>query len=105
MLELKSDVRINGLKPELLLGIMIVHSVFVQTGKHCTITSVTEGKHSWGSLHYAGYACDFRIKTLTEVEQGNVYRLCDKMLGADFDFVKEVTHFHLEYQPKESFNA
>lgn len=103
MLSLKDDVRIIGIRPELTLGIMIVHSVFQGLGILCVITSCTEGRHSRGSLHYAGAACDFRTRHLSVETRDKLYKLIKTNLGIDFDFVLEKDHFHMEYQPKVSY--
>lgn len=101
MIRLKKGVRINGLKPELLLGIMIVKSVFDKYGFDCVLTSVVDGKHSRGSFHYSGNGADFRTRHLSLDEQADIHTECVKALGADFDFIRETNHFHLESQPKD----
>ena len=103
MLKIKPGVRILGLKPELLLGIMIVERGYAIHGIKCVITSIVDGKHSRGSIHYAGYACDFRTRNIPAHMVDLVYKKLKEALGADFDFIYEQDHFHLEYQPKLSY--
>jgi hypothetical protein len=70
------------------------------------VTSVCDGRHKKGSLHYKGLAFDVRTWANGEGEQLGVddkeimakdYR---EVLGPDFDVVVESTHIHIEYQPK-----
>lgn len=100
-MELKAGVRILGLKPETLLGMRIVESVYEEFKKSLTITSVIEGKHSRGSLHYAGYAFDCRLPA-GMTDYTNFVTGLKNALGSDFDVVLEKDHIHVEFQPKEA---
>jgi hypothetical protein len=97
----KHGVSINGIKPELVLGIDIAHGYFNSMGiNEMVLTSIVDGKHSHGSLHYIGYAADIRIwaiesKGLAEFTEG----LAEE-LGSEFDVVLEKDHIHIEFQPK-----
>ncbi len=97
-MKLKPGVRLNGIKPEMLAGLMIAQSVFAD--REMVITSVTDGKHSRGSLHYAGMAVDLRRRHLGVKDAELVLAALKDALGADFDASLESTHFHIEYQPK-----
>ena len=103
MLIIKSGVRILGLTSETSLGIRVVESVFDKYGLDCVITSVTEGNHSRGSLHYLGSACDFRIRHIPGKLIQKILATIKKALGSDFDFILEKDHFHMEYQPKTAY--
>jgi hypothetical protein len=103
MLSLKSDVRSLGVKPEALLAILIAYSVYQRHGKNCVITSIVDGKHSRGSIHYAGYAFDLRTRHLTEEELGAIALDLQEALGQDYDVVIEPNHIHVEYQPKNPY--
>lgn len=105
MLSLKPGVRINGLKPEILLAIQIVHSVFVANKKNCVITSCVEGQHSRGSKHYSGNAIDVRTRHLLPTEREAIEADCRESLGAEYDVVFETTHLHIEYDPKTPIGA
>ncbi|MEQ8504574.1 MAG: hypothetical protein RIB80_04560 [Rhodospirillales bacterium] len=103
VLALKPGVRIHGIRPETHIGITICWSVFQSLGLDMTVTSVTEGKHSRGSLHYQGAAFDLRTRDMTfEQKHAAVQGLADA-LGDDFDVVVEKTHLHIEYQPKTPY--
>lgn len=106
ILQLAEGVRINGLSSEMLLGIQIVHGAFSELGaKYCIITSVSDGEHSVGSLHYTGNAVDFRTFNLGGQAREKLERDLRDALGMDFDVVMETNpeHLHIEYQPKKAY--
>lgn len=91
-MRIKPGVNINGLKPELVIGLIILDSM-IKGG--ITITCGVEGQHMKGSLHYAGMAADIRTPA------DSMLLLAREALGPQFDLVVEFDHWHLEYQPKE----
>jgi hypothetical protein len=105
-MRLKPGVKIAGLKPETVLGLLIVEAVFLRYGEECWLTAVVDGKHMLGSRHGNGYAADLRSKHLkTLALKINILNDLKEYLGADFDVVlenqgKENEHFHCEYDPK-----
>lgn len=90
-------------------GMMIaakVYAAFGITGERATITSVMDGEHRDGSIHYEGNAFD--VRTWFD-DAGNQLSIYDKQklaaalrfaLGDDWDVVIENTHIHCEYDPK-----
>mgnify|MGYP001097663456 CR=1 FL=1 len=102
MLTLKPDVRITGLRPEILLAIVIAERAYAEVGCELMLTSGIEGQHSVGSLHYAGSAVDLRT---LNVPTGKLQPLIEKIrvaVGPDFDVVLESNHLHIEFQPKKA---
>lgn len=97
-----NTVSIKGIKPELLLGLIIVDQVMQSQGQQAVVTSGSEEttKHGTTSLHYNGYAIDLRSRFFTHPNQ--IIKLCMKALGnnPDYEMIFEGNHFHLEYQPK-----
>ena len=57
------------------------------------VTSIREGTHSPGSLHYCGMAFDYD-------RQGRDIALDRAALGNGWDVVDESNHRHAEYDPK-----
>ncbi len=100
---LKSGVRAFGLRPELLLGIIVAQGVWAEHGKILTVTSCTDGKHKAGSLHYKGLAVDFRSNDVGEQEQANLLTALKSRLGSDWDVLLEGDHYHIEFDPKEPY--
>lgn len=62
-------------------------------GRDVFVTSIEEGIHSPGSLHYNGNAFDLR-PTRTDIQH------IKHLLGPDFDVVDEQNHYHIEFDPK-----
>lgn len=100
----KDGVRVQGLKPEALYGMMIADSVVRRiTGVEMTVTSVCEGTHMPTSLHYDGRAFDVRTLTFTPATVQNIVGDLKRALGPDFDVVLEGSpqpHIHVEFDPK-----
>jgi len=79
MLTLKPDVRIFGLRPEIVLAILVAERAYAEIGCELMLTSGVEGTHSAGSLHYAGSAADFRT---LNVAPDKLKPLVEKIRGA-----------------------
>jgi len=104
MLLIKPGVKFTDLTPQILLGVIVVASVYEGYGAKCTITSVNDGKHSDNSLHYKGRAADFRTKDFVGDKVALVTSL-KVALSENFDVVLEHVgakdeHIHVEYDPK-----
>ena len=105
-MKLKPGVRLFDIKPQIVLGMIVVNAVYQKFGVEFVVTSVNDGKHGDGSWHYKGCAFDCRTKqaALEGVEQ----RLRDEIkaaLGDDYDVVLESVgtdneQIHVEYDPK-----
>lgn len=106
MINLKDGVTVGGVKPEAVLAMMVVAGVYQNMGHKHTITSVTDGKHKTGSLHYSGFAFDNRTwaddsgTQLPDADKEKLAQAIRKALGSEFDVVVEKTHIHVEFDPK-----
>lgn len=100
-MRLAPDVRVYGLKTEILLAVMIAARLYDKKGEDFTITSVIEGKHMSGSLHYVGYAFDIRPPMMSNPIA--MQKDIRDALGDDYDVVFEETHIHIEFQPKKAY--
>lgn len=98
-MKLKRGVKLRGLTPACLLAMMVAEGLYKENGYGLRITSICEGKHSRGSLHYVGQAFDCGIRLPPNAPQMLRNEL-KKRLGAEFDVVLESNHIHVEYQPK-----
>lgn len=102
-MKLKPGVHLKELQPQLVFAALIVQSIYHKHAHEATVTSANDGQHKSGSLHYEGFALDFRIKDF----QGNKTALAVEVadaLGSDFDVVledlgKPNEHLHVEYDP------
>ena len=99
-IQLKEGVKCAGMRPEMMLGILVALGVYQELGYIMTITSIVDGKHSRTSLHYAGAAVDLRTRHMTEAHKAQAASLIASRLTEDFDVVLEETHIHMEFQPK-----
>ena len=100
-MRLKKGVRIRGLRAEMAIALIMANEVCEKLGVEMVITSCTEGKHSWGSLHFSGGAFDFRKWAFSD-GGSEAREMLKEKLGAEFDVVLERTHIHVEFQPKEA---
>jgi hypothetical protein len=94
-----------GIAPELLLGVMVVNSIYDDLGIDCVITSITDGKHMEHSRHYLGDAIDIRCKNIPTRLRGDVYTLIKSSLTTDYNVVWEARgkpqeHFHISWKPR-----
>lgn len=75
-------------------GLGKVARFYAEHGEDFYVTSIMEGTHGAGSLHYASMAFDFRRGKCFSIQ---AIRL---VLGTDWDVIDEGNHIHAEYDPK-----
>lgn len=101
----KKGVTMQGVQPETVLAIMAVNGVYTRLGYKHTVTSITDGQHSEGSLHYPGFAFDNRTwaddqgTQLSYAVKKLIAAEIRKVLTDEFDVVVESTHIHVEHDP------
>lgn len=100
MLSIKPGVDVFGIRPELVLAIVVAERVWNGYGVGLTITCVRDGKHSETSLHYAGAAVDLRTHGMAGDILAEAVRTLKGALGRDYDVIVESDHVHLEFQPR-----
>lgn len=105
MLYLKPGVRITGMRPEILLAAVAAVEVYREAGHDLTITACLDGKHTTGSLHYAGAAINIRTRDLAPADVQTVLAQIKACVGNDFDVLLETDHIHIEFQPKQAING
>ncbi len=102
-LKIKHSAEMNGMQPELIPLIIVANEVYGEHGFDCVITSCTDSKHSNTSLHYPGYAIDFRTKALGMTQEAaKLIRndILERLPGKDYEVIVEGNHLHGEFQPK-----
>ncbi len=95
----KPGVKLEGLRPEALAGMVVVDSVMQRFDRELTVTSITDGRHMPGSLHAKGRAFDCRFWDFPPAMRA---RLVDDLRAAlrdEFDVVLESDHIHVEWDP------
>lgn len=100
MLQIKKGVSVSGMRPEILLALLIAHAIYLSFGFKLTLTAGRDGLHKKGSLHYVGLAVDVRIKNLPEKIIPKIIAKLKAALGPEYDVVLHSLHIHIEFQPK-----
>lgn len=106
-MNLKQGVTVGGVRPEITVAMMVTKGVWDDNGLVFTVTSITDGKHRAGSLHYEGLAFDVRtwvpgrpgVQLPSDVKE-RIAKELRLALGKEFDVVVEGTHIHIEFDPK-----
>ncbi len=98
-MKIKAGVRVPGLRPEILLAVMIADSVYQMHRVELVVTSFLEGNHSANSLHYAGMAVDLRTFNIPDGLTATIYGAIKDRLTDDYDIILEKDHIHIECQP------
>lgn len=107
-MKLKPGVNPFGLRPELLLALIVADDVWAECGFDLTVTSLNDGHHGQASLHYSGAGADLRTwesadgtQWSEQLKRDVAERLRDALgNNPDYDVVVEATHIHIEHQPK-----
>ena len=99
-MKIKSGVRVLGVRPEMVLALIIAESIYDDLQEDFRLTSCVEGVHSRASIHYAGGAGDTSRPADLVRATVLVTRLRES-LGNDFDVILESDHIHIEFQPKD----
>lgn len=103
-MRIKSGVKVAGMQPELMLGLQILAPVVQRFLPEMVVTSICDGDHMEGSLHYKGLAADIRtyIAAQGDIREGTLKQLrdaCAVALGPDWDVILEKDHLHVEFDP------
>jgi len=106
----KLGVKLDTLRPELLLLERIVDEVFAYLHRMAVVTSTNDGIHKVGSLHYKDAAFDLRVNffasTDEQIECWTMLRAAiDEKYPTWYDVLLEYTgkpnaHIHIEASPK-----
>lgn len=96
----KPGTEVRLLTTELLRGLI----AFAELAGELWVTSVNEGRHKPGSLHYVGKAVDIRSKAFVPDKKKALLAAFKEAYDQDYDLILEsegqpFEHFHLEYDP------
>lgn len=107
MLIIKETAKLNGLQPEMAPVMIIANEAYSANDCDCVITEGTGSKHGRASLHYVGFALDFRMNNIPKHLRKLIVEQIKDNLGNQYDVVLEQytdkptwDHLHIEYQPK-----
>lgn len=98
-MRIKPGVSILGLKPEMLVVLMVAEPIIKRyTPEGLVITSGVEGKHSKKtSKHYVGYGLDLRSRDINAEFREEVAQKISEALGPEFYVAFEKDHFHISF--------
>ena len=97
-MKIKEGASLQGLKIQMRKPLMVAEYLWREQGQELVVTSGTDGTHSAGSLHYYGYALDFRTRYFSDQTKRNLTDTLQKILGSDYDVIEHSTHIHVEYE-------
>lgn len=96
-------VELTALSSQMVLATLIIASHFQQYTGILTITSGFEGTHSGKSLHYRGFALDYRTRHINPKLMRELAAQIEVALAHQFDVILKETsgqkHLHVEYDP------
>ena len=96
-MKIKKGVVLAGLQIPMRTVLKKADRLWKQKGKELVITSGLEGTHSAGSLHYYGYALDFRTRYFTAIQCVQLQRSLATALGPEYVVLFEGNHMHVQY--------
>lgn len=82
-------------------AISVAASAYGAHGVELVVTSLRDGRHMQGSLHYSGNAVDLRRWDIDAKQvTSQVVAQIRSQLGSDYDVILESDHIHIEFDPK-----
>jgi len=102
MIRLKDNsVSIRGLKPEMVIALIILRGLYDIYALPLVVTSGTEGYsgdgvHKPTSYHYLGYAVDVRKRQVPHELREEFIDKMRRYLKDDFVVVDEPSHYHVQ---------
>ena len=99
-MQIKEGVILNGLQIEMRPVLIAAESIWKSFHQELVVTGGLDGEHSAGSLHYYGFALDFRTRYFSEEVVDKVAEDLRRQLGTDYDVIVHRSHIHVEYDPK-----
>ncbi|MBW1812506.1 MAG: hypothetical protein JRJ39_02190 [Deltaproteobacteria bacterium] len=100
-MRLKHSVNPVGLKPEMILALLVVDGVYSGSGSDCILTSINDSFHFETSRHYQGMAIDFRIRHLPAGAAVDISNEISRRLGIHYNVRLESDHIHISYKPRK----
>lgn len=99
---LKKGVSLLGVKPEMIIGLMVADQCYKDAGFTLVVTSLVDGKHSKTSRHYLGLAGDLRTHNIHNPE-AMVLKLKEQLPEFVIIFEnkgKPQEHIHMQFNGK-----
>lgn len=98
----KHNVRFGGIKPEMVVAIMMMGPVFLRHGTVLKLTSIVDGVHGVYSYHPSGYAGDFGLPAKSKGLNEIIVSDLKVVLGPEYDVILEPDHIHVEFDVRRA---
>jgi len=86
----------RGVIPSVLHYLPEIEAVYRSVNYELLVTSLMDGNHRIGSLHYVGLAVDLRTRGIRHIDQLRLHALLREKLKGRCYVVLERDHFHVE---------
>jgi hypothetical protein len=98
----KTGTNANGVQPPTWYAVGVAEVVYKNHGMVLVVTSLTDGVHpDKKNIHGLGLAADIRTRDIpTEVLAVIFKELVEILDPLGYDIVIELSHIHMEYDPK-----
>lgn len=100
MKHIKDGVSVGTPRAELIDGLITCAEVYYDLGYSLVVTSMYDGTHMKGSLHYEGLAADLRTSMVPRERLPSLVAALRRKLPRYWDVVLEKDHIHVEYHVK-----
>ena len=97
-MKIKEGASLQGLNVTMRPVLIEAERIWKHYGQELVVTCGTDGEHSAGSMHYYGYALDFRTRDFTSIQKDTAHANLMSKLGLAYDVVLHKTHMHIEYK-------
>ena len=97
MIENPNGCDLSRLRHRTRQALWVLEHLYALEDESLIITHTFDGQHKEGSLHFKNRAFDVLPP---KRESALIFSQAREMLGRDYDLLNEVTHWHLEHDPK-----
>jgi hypothetical protein len=104
-MRIKEGVIMQGLHISMRPVMIAVGEVWRSLGETACVTSALDGSHSDGSLHYYGFALDFRTRYFNDQQITRARNTLVNRLPQPYDVVTEGNHMHIEFDINKLIGA
>ena len=94
---IKPGVKVNGLRPEMIIVLMVATRIWAELGQTLVLTEGTGSKHSATSRHYIGMAVDLRTNFFTDIDKKIAFDKLTSHLDKEYKVVFHKTHIHVHF--------
>jgi hypothetical protein len=102
-MRIKEGASLQNLRMPMRKVLVAAEKIWQKYGQELVVTSGTDGEHSAGSLHYYGYALDFRTRYFTDEEKSLIgEELRNELIQCGvldpYRVIIHKTHIHVEWR-------